>query len=166
MKFDIITLNDTELSLLSVVQMKLLRTAQQKKDELEHKRDSEYALYKAVAQNSGLYRSSMVEDKYGDLGKDLEFSVGQLRDNLLYNMSLNEPTNPDDMGDSGVDDRAGYIVDYSLPYMERYINVRNYYLSIPNPVERMVMYNADETAKKYLGNYYDTLYDVLENYSN
>ena len=39
MLFDIIEITDEELKALSVVQMKMLRTAQQKKDELERKAD-------------------------------------------------------------------------------------------------------------------------------
>ena len=80
-------------------------------------------------------------------------------------MALNEPTNGDDVGGEGGDESAGYIVDYTLPYNQRYAIVRDYYLSIEDPQERMALYTADEVAKKYLSTYYKTLYDVLYTYS-
>ncbi len=59
----------------------------------------------------------------------------------------------------------GYIVDYTLSYTERYNLVRTYYLSIEDPAQRMSLYAADETARKYLGSYYASLYNVLNTYS-
>ena len=55
----------------------------------------------------------------------------------------------------------GYIVDYELSYLERYILVRDYYLAIEDPAERLVLYRADTVAQSYLGNYYTTLYNYL-----
>ncbi len=43
--------------------------------------------------------------------------------------------------------------------------MRDYYLAIENPAERMALYTADDTAKRYLGSYYSTLYNVLYTYS-
>ena len=165
MKYDIINLTETELKALTVVQTKLLRTAQQKKDELYHKAEKELKAFRAVALTSGMKNSSLIDAKWNELKSELDFQVAVLADNLIYNMSLNEPTTGGDLGDEGGDESAGYIVDYSLTYNERYIIVRDYYLAISDHDERMALYLADDVAKKYLESYYTTLYNVLYTYS-
>lgn len=165
MKFDIIEITDEQLKTLSVVQEKLLRTAQQKKDELKRKAENELKFFRAVALTAGMKNSSLIDDKKSELDEEFACQSALLADNLIYNMSLNEPTSGGDIGGEGGDESAGYIVDYSLSYNERYVLVRDYYLAIDDPAERMALYSADETAKKYLSGYYNTLYNVLETYS-
>lgn len=114
---------------------------------------------------SGMKNSTLIEDKDRELRDELGYQTALLADNLIYNMSLNEPSNGGDIGGDGGDEEAGYIVDYTLTYNERYIIVRDYYLAITDPDERMALYAADETAKKYLSSYYTTLYNVLATYS-
>ena len=163
--FDVIDLTEEDFKNLTVVQMKLLRTAQQKKDELYRNMEKDYRMYKNLAMTTGMNRSTLISEKFTELYNEYEYKLEILADNLLYNLSLNEPTNDGDLGDVGGDESAGYIVDYSLSYNERYIIVRDFYLAIPDPNERMALYAADEVAKKYLGSYYGTLYNVLATYS-
>ena len=165
MEFNIIDISEEELEKLTVVQMKMLRTAQQKKDELYHKMKKDYAMFSKVVGTSGMRNSTIASDFWKDMYEEFDYKCAIIADNLIYNMSLNEPTTDDDMGGDGGDEQAGYIVDYSLSYNERYIIVRDYYLAIPDPDERMALYAADAVAKKYLGSYYGTLYNVLATYS-
>lgn len=165
MQFDIIDITEDRLKELSVVQMKMLRTAQQKKDELVRKFEKELNMFRAVVFTSGMKNSTLIDDKDRELRDELGYQTALLADNLIYNMSLNEPSNGGDIGGDGGDEEAGYIVDYTLTYNERYIIVRDYYLAITDPDERMALYAADETAKKYLSSYYTTLYNVLATYS-
>jgi len=165
MQFDIIDITEDRLKELSVVQMKMLRTAQQKKDELVRKFEKELNMFRAVVFTSGMKNSTLIEDKDRELRDELGYQTALLADNLIYNMSLNEPSNGGDIGGDGGDEEAGYIVDYTLTYNERYIIVRDYYLAITDPDERMALYAEDETAKKYLSSYYTTLYNVLATYS-
>ena len=165
MQFDIIDITEDRLKELSVVQMKMLRTAQQKKDELVRKFEKELNMFRAVVFTSGMKNSTLIEDKDRELRDELGYQTALLADNLIYNMSLNEQSNGGDIGGDGGDEEAGYIVDYTLTYNERYIIVRDYYLAITDPDERMALYAADETAKKYLSSYYTTLYNVLATYS-
>ena len=163
--FDVIEMPEEDFKNLTVVQMKLLRTAQQKKDELCRNLEKDFQMYKNIMMTAGMGRSTILWDKFTELSNEFEYKLAILEDNLRYNLSLNEPTNGDDLGDDGGDESAGYIVDYSLSYNERYIIVRDFYLAIPDPNERMALYAADEVAKKYLGSYYGTLYNVLATYS-
>ena len=165
MKFDIINLTETELKALNAVQMRLLRTAQQKKDELYRKAEKDLKTFKKIVLTAGMKNSNLVAAKEAELQDELDFKTAYLADNLIYNMSLNEPPSGGEGGDEGGDESAGYIVDYTLSYNERYVIVRDFYLAISDPDERMALYAADETAKKYLASYYSTLYNVLATYS-
>ena len=161
MEFDIIELTPQELKALSNVQMKMLRTAQQKKDALYRTADKEFATFKNIVMTNGMLQSTLLDSKRAELDKELEYQSALLADNLIYNMSLNAP----DVEEGDGDESAGYIVDYSLPYTDRYIAVRDYYLAIADHDERMALYNADKVARAYLGAYYSTLFNVLETYS-
>lgn len=165
MLFNIIDISDEEVEKLTVVQMKMLRTAQQKKDELIHNAERDLELFRTIVMTAGMKNSTLLTDKRTELYNEVNYKCAILADNLIYNMSLNEPTTGGDMGDGGGDESAGYIVDYSLSYNERYVIVRDYYLAISDPDERMALYAADDVAKKYLGSYYGTLYNVLATYS-
>lgn len=160
MTFDIISITRQELENLETVQLKLLRTAQQKKNELEVKLKNELREYRIITYNNGAQDSSLYTEYEKEAVKEYERQVEVIREQLLFNMSLKEPTVTDEVGDSG-NDSSGYLVDYSLSYIERYIQVRDYYLSIPDPYERLALYRKDEVAIKYLGSYYNALYDYL-----
>ena len=165
MDFDIIPITEEEAEALSTIQLKLLRTAQQKKNELDHKLAAELVAYANVCRANNVYSSSLYADKKAELEAERDYQVDILREQLIFNMSLGEPTNDGETGPSGSDD-SGYIVDYGLSYLERYIQVRDYYLAIEDPSERMALYAADATAQSYLGSYYSTLYNYLSTYTS
>lgn len=160
MIFDIIDISQQEADELEIVQLKLLRTAQQKKNELEVKLKTELEEYRIITYNNGVQNSSLYTEYEKEARAEYERQVEVIREQLLFNMSLKEPTTDDETGDSG-NDGTGYLVDYSLTYLERYIQVRDYYMTIPDPVERLALYRVDEVAMKYLASYYNTLYDYL-----
>lgn len=167
MTFDIIELTDDELYALSTVQMRLLRTAQKEKDELVYQLARDKQTFYNIILANGMLNSSLYEDKCDELDDEYERQLAILQDDLIYNMSLNVPTADDDNpgGGTGGDDPAvGYIVDYSLSYLDRYQIVRNYYMSISDPAERLAAYSADTIAQNYLSQYYNTLYNVLAQY--
>lgn len=165
MNFDIIDITEEQLKGLSVVQMKMLRTAQQKKDALYRKAEDDLEVFRVLYLTAGMKNSNLYADKRAELYEDRDYETAVLADNLIYNMSLNESSGGGDTGDPGGDEQAGYIVDYSLTYNERYVIVRDYYLAISDPDERMALYAADDVAKRYLSGYYTTLYNVLATYS-
>lgn len=158
MTFDIIVVTEDELKEYSSVQMQLLRTAQKKKDELQHRMESDLAMFKKAVYTDGMKNSTLYEQKKAELQAEFDYRVDILREQLVYSLELNEPF-PDG------DESAGYIVDYSLSYTERYNIVKQYYLSIDDTTERMHLYLNDDVARRYLGSYYTTLYNVLYTYS-
>ena len=160
MEFDIIELSNAETQALSTVQLKLLRTAQQKKNALYHQLQSDLKTYELMTYTNGVSLSSLYADKKAELEAEYEYEVEILREQLVFNMSLSEPTNDGETGDSG-SDNAAYPVDYELSYLERYVLVRDYYMTIEDPNERLALLAADEVAKKYLDSYYSTLYNYL-----
>ena len=160
MTFDIIDITDEEADNLETVRLKLLRTAQQKKNELTHKLEASLAEQKRLLYTNGMDDSSLYEQIESELKAEYDYQVEILKEQLLFNMSLGEPTNGDETGGSGSDNSA-YLVDYELSYMERYVHVRDYYLSIEDPNERIALLAADDVARKYLGSYYNTLFNYL-----
>ena len=164
MTFDIIDMEEEDLLALSTVQMRLLRTAQQEKDDLTYELERDKQTFYNIVVADGMLNSGIYAAKCYELDEEYEQKVAVLKDNLIYNMSRNVPTG-DDWDTCVVDDSdVGYIVDYSLSYLDRYQIVRNYYMSISDPAERIVLYTADTTAKDYLGQYYNTLYNVFSQY--
>lgn len=160
MNIDIISMSEEELGNLDAVQQKLVRTAQQKKDALERKLNGELAEVKRLAYSNGMQNSSQYQTQEAYLTAEYQYQVELIREQLLFNMSLREPTNNGETGDSGSDNTA-YIVDYELSYVERYALVRDYYLTIEDPSERLALFAADTVAVKYLASYYNPLYSYF-----
>ena len=165
MEFDIIEITEEELDMLTTIQLKLLRTAQQTKNELGRKMHKELAVYAALCKTNNAQVSTLYADKQAELQADFDYEVGVLREQLIFNMSLGEPTDDGETGGDIGDDEGGYVVDYDLSYIERYILVRDYYLTIEDPVERLALLAADDTAKDYLSSYYTALYDYLSTFA-
>ncbi len=161
MKFDIVEISEEELKNFTAVQMQLLRTAQKSKNELVHKMEKELELFKKLVYTDDMKESSLLAQKQAELQAELDYQVEILVEQYEYGMQLSEPFIPENP-DAG---KVGYMVDYSLPYTDRYNIVKEYYLSITDPTERMNLYAADEVAKDYLSSYYRTLYNVLNSYS-
>lgn len=167
MNFDIIEISDEEVEKLTVVQLKLLRTAQQKKDALYHKLQNDLREYKMTFATSGRKMSSIYNTMEFDLLQEFYYQVEIIREQLEFNMSLREPTTGDETGGGGETggDETGYVVDYQLSYLERYIAVRDYYLTIEDPNERLEIFNKDQVARKYLDSYYTHLFDYFYSFT-
>ena len=160
MDFDIIPLTKDQIENLSVVQTQLLRTAQKKKNEMKKQLAANIAAYKRTLMGRNMKNSSLLEQKTAQLNADYEEELGILIEQLNYSLTLNAPIPADE-----ADPKVGYIVDYSLSYNERYVIVRDFYLAMQDPVERLNIYSADDVAKKYLDSYYSTLWQLLYRYS-
>ena len=164
MPFDIVDIPQQELESLSVAQMTLLRNAQRTKNELEHKAEQELEKFRMKVLASGMKYSSLLEDKRKAVYDEVNYKCAVLADKLIYEMSICKSDNSDGNYGGGGSYETGYLVDYSLSYSERYVIVRDYYLTFTDVKERMAKYSADEVAKKYLGSYYGVLYNILATY--
>ena len=162
MKIDVIEMTEEELKKLTTIQMQLVRSAQKSKNELRVNLEKDIKLFEKLVLTNDLRNSPLLELKRAELEAEFSRKLDIIVEQLEYNLSLSEPF--PDGGDEG-DPDVGYIVDYTLSYTERYNLVRTYYLSIEDPAQRMSLYAADETARKYLGSYYASLYNVLYSYS-
>ena len=67
MEFDIIDLTEEETEMLTTIQLKLLRTAQQNKNELYHEMQAELETYRLMCKTNNVYLSSLYEDKQAEL---------------------------------------------------------------------------------------------------
>ncbi|MDE6690382.1 MAG: hypothetical protein K2K04_00270, partial [Clostridia bacterium] len=86
MTFDILPLTDDEVKDLETVRLKLLRTAQQKKNELEHKLKNELAEQKRLIYSNGMENSTLYDQISAELTAEYEYQVDILREQLLFNM--------------------------------------------------------------------------------
>lgn len=161
MTFDIIEITEAEIKALGTVKLKLLRTAQQKKNELYHKLQNELAEQKRLVYSNGMQNATTYSQIAAELNAEYEYQLEILTEQLEFNMSVGEPTVNVEMGPTGNDGTHCYAVDYELSYMERYIQVRDFYLTIEDPNERIQILRQDEVARKYLGTYYNTLFNYL-----
>ena len=119
-------------------------------------------MFEKLLLTNNFNNSSLAGQQRAALIKNYEHELEIIVEQLRYSLARNEPLPDDGNGDGKPD--AGYILDYSLSYVDRYRLVRNYYMSIADPDERLALYSADETAKDYLSSYYVSLFDVLASY--
>lgn len=168
MKFDIISITEAEASALSVAMRKLLRTAQKKKNELKRKLDNELEKVNLEAHSRQVDEGSILMDVRYTLRTEYDYQVDILREQLEYDMSVQKEKEDGKNGGGGSgggggggDSDAPYRVDYSLSYVDRYVIVRDYYMTIADPNERLELYRNDKIAYDYLGSYYGTLFNYL-----
>ena len=122
---------------------------------------NELALFKQLVYTDDMKESSLLAQKEAELQAELDYQLAIIVEQYQYGMALSEPYIPSNPETGNV----GYIVDYSLPYTDRYNIVKEYYLSIADPTQRMNLYANDHVAKPYLSSYYRTLFNVLYSYS-
>lgn len=129
----------------------------------------------------GTYRSSILSDALHELRADYDAQVLRIQKELDESLEAlyaeaqepeepggeepggEEPGGEEPGGEepSGEEPDAPYEVDESLPMRDRYIAVKNYYLSIPDAAEALELLRDDDVAKEYLGTYYNYLEQLL-----
>lgn len=118
------------------------------------------------------FRSSIAENGEEALKEAYQAQLAAIQRELdeslqaLYREGAEEPGEPDPEPDPGGTtepggDGAPYEVDYTLPMQDRYMAVKNYYLSYADMAEALADLQEDETAENYLGRYYDYLVQLL-----
>ena len=127
---------------------------------MDRKRDEQLFELKIMCNSNNVESSSIYRQTANKIQSDYQTELDVLIEQLQFNMSLREPTNGGETGGGDIDN-TGYIVDYELSYLERYIAVRDYYLTIEDPNERIALLQQDKVAMEYLGTYYSVLFDYL-----
>ena len=84
MTIDVISLTGGQFSLLTSEQIDKVRSAQQKKDELEAKEAEEKRKLKYAAVRAGNYRSAAYEKAVEEIGAKYEEKIGVVREGLLF----------------------------------------------------------------------------------
>lgn len=152
MTIDIISYTDEQYALLTVEQLKEIRSAQMKKDKLKIALEEDLQAEKDSLVKKGIFNSnlySLIEDK---LKAEYTQQVELIRDGLQFYLKYS-------MQPDGSEWDAPYPVNFALSYEARFNVVRNYYdTTYENAQARFQAFKADTFAPRYLGELYQSLY--------
>ena len=162
MIIDIIDLTDPKYSKLSPVQLAMVRTAQAKKNKILAEAEEDIAeLYKILIANH-FTRSTEFKKYKGNVNKKAEYDIEVVKEDLIMQLSYEA------LGSEGNETgpyRYPENPNYNLSYSQRFLVVRNYYMgATDDPNARLAAFSMDTLARTYLGEFYQTLYDLLASY--
>ena len=147
MTIDIIDLSDPQYSDLNPVQLAMVRAAQAKKDALTAQAESEKEELLYITLKNGFAHSSVRAREESAIDAQLEKDIEVIRSDLMYQLAYEA------LGTEG-NEKGPYRYpenpNYNLGYSQRFLVVRSYYM--------------DTLARTYLGEFYQTLYDLLASY--
>ena len=162
MKIDIIDLTDEEYQDLTSVQLAMVRAAQARKDEILTKAQEKKGKQLRKLLTNNVARSSMRRDYDGEVDADAERQISVVREDLMYQLAY-EGAYSD--GNEFGPYRYPENPNYNLAAPQRFLVVRDYYMHVTtNARARLDAYAMDTLARSYLGEYYQTLYDLLASY--
>ena len=157
MEIDIISYTDKQFASMTTEQILEVRKAQEKKNKLEKKLAQSLQEAEKWHIEKGTYHSTPYQKSVEKLQAECEREVENVREALLFFLRYASVSNAN----------VGYVVDYSLTYLEREIIVRDYYLATyTNATERFETFKADKVALQYLGERYASLYDYFSALKN
>lgn len=162
MDVDIIDLNDEAYADLTNVQLAMVYSAQANKNSVlaQAESDKKKLLKKLLTQN--VARSSMRRDYEKSVDEQAQREVDVIREDLLYRLAYeSQYSDSNEFGPYRYPENPNY----SLNYAQRFLVVRDYYMHLTNDAQaRLQAYGIDSLAVEYLGDYYQTLYDLLSSY--
>lgn len=159
MTIDIIDLSDPKYAELSPVQLAMVREAQRRKDERtgEYEREREQIIASFVDRNLGT--SSQLVAYVNTAYKAMLDEVEEIREQLEYQLAYEA------LGTEGNENgpyRYPENPNYGLSPAQRFIVVRNYYMSaVGDSKVRYEALRGDTLARAYLGDFYPTLLDLF-----
>lgn len=162
MTIDIVDLTDPQFRNLNPVQLSMVRVAQAKKDRILAKAESEIRelLYLTLANNFA--RSTARTREESLIRAQAEEDVDAVKQDLMYQLAYEA------LGSEGNElgpYRYPENPNYNLSYSQRFLVVRNYYMEVTSDATaRLAAYSGDTLARTYLGEFYQTLYDLLASY--
>ena len=162
MVIDIIDLNEEGNQNLSAVQLAMVRAAQAKKDAILANAEGEKArLFRSMLANNTV-RSSALQDEYGAIDARAQKEVNVLKEDLNYQLAYEAAYN---VGNENGVYRYPENPNYNLNNSQRFIVVRQYYMDLTSDANaRLQAYAMDTLARSYLGEFYQTLYELLASY--
>ena len=162
MVIDIVDLTSDQYKNLSPVQLAMVRAAQVKKDKVVAEADKNKNELKYFMIANNVARSTALRDAVKAIetqkNKDIEIIKNDLDYQLAYEALGTE-------GNENGPYRYPQNPNYNLSYSERFLVVRKYYMEITSdPNARLKAYAGDTLARSYLGEFYQTLYELLASY--
>ncbi len=162
MTIDIIDLGDPQYADLSPVQLSMVRVAQGKKDAILAKANDAVRQLIYLLTANDIARSTVRERERARIEAQAEADVETVREDLLHQLAY------ESLGSEGNEFgpyRYPENPNYNLTYSQRFLIVRNYYMEITSdPDARLQAYAGDTLARAYLGEFYQTLYELLASY--
>ncbi|MDE6273431.1 MAG: hypothetical protein K2L87_00080 [Clostridiales bacterium] len=162
MVIDIIDLAAEGYQNLSPVQLAMVRAAQTKKNEILAKSGQEKNELYMLLLGQGVARSSMLNQRYLEIDREATAQIEVVREDLNYQLAYEA------IGSEGNElgpYRYPENPNYSLAPSQRFLVVRQYYMHVTtNPEARLQAYSMDSLARTYLGEFYQTLYELLASY--
>ncbi len=162
MVIDIIDLTDDAYADLTGVQLAMVNAAQVRKNAIlaaaaEQKQELFLSL---LARNA--VRSSAYEAQADKIDVDAQAEIDVVKEDLLYQIAYDNSLTQGN--ESGVY-RYPENPNYQLSYPQRFLAVREYYMNVTSDATaRLQAYAMDTLARTYLGEYYQTLYELLASY--
>lgn len=162
MVIDIIDPDDEQFQNLSELQLSMIRAAQTEKNEILLKAEAKKETLFLAALSRNTARSSALQDAYEKIDLDAEADVDVVREDLLHRLAYDSLYAD---GNENGTYRYPENPNYNLNYSQRFLVVRDYYMHVTtNPQARLEAYGMDSLARTYLGEFYQTLYDLLASY--
>lgn len=107
-------------------------------------------------------RSSALQYEYDAIDAQLQEDIETVKADLLYQIAYDSSLS--DGNENGVY-RYPENPNYNLAYSQRFLVVRQYYMDVTSDANaRLQSYAMDTLARTYLGEYYQTLYELLASY--
>lgn len=161
MTLDILTGTGYKESELSVYQLSFVRSSQERKNNRIRKYNEQLVELRRKYAKHGTLRSNVYTAEKNALQTQYTADLEQIKDDMLFKLKYLA------VSDSASSDYSYPTnLDYTLAAADRYYVVYNYYMTMTDPSVRFALYQADNTAKNYLGSLYATLYDKLRSYVN
>ena len=162
MKIDIVDLTSDQYKNLSPVQLAMVRAAQVKKDKVVAEADKSKNELKYFMLANNVVRSTALRDANRAIEEQKNKDVEIIKNDLDYQLAYEA------LGSEGNENgpyRYPQNPNYNLSYSERFLTVRKYYMEITSdPNARLKAFAGDTLARSYLGEYYQTLYELLASY--
>lgn len=153
MQIDVVSYTPTQLASLSFSGIREIRATQLKKNKLLRQLERNLQKEKNSLLKRGLFDSCIWQQIQTKMRSDCDEEIEELRQALLFYLkyATSKKVETDDVP---------YLVDYSLSFEERYVQVKNYYITTyPAPPTRFTNFINDLFAPLYLGEMYGMLYD-------